>query len=71
MHSYNKPFLIHISNVFAHFTHQPQSMSQINQIFAHHKKRNFYYCPLLRGRRDSDRMVVGFTTTCAIRAYHH
>ena len=24
-----------------------------------------------RGRRGSDRMVVGFTTTCAISAYHH
>jgi len=23
------------------------------------------------GRRDRDRMVVGFTTTCAINAYHH
>jgi hypothetical protein len=26
---------------------------------------------LVRGRRDRDRMVVGFTTTYAIRAYHH
>jgi hypothetical protein len=25
----------------------------------------------LRGRRDRDRMVVGFSTTCAISAYHH
>jgi len=25
----------------------------------------------LGGRRGRDRMVVGFTTTCAIRAYHH
>jgi len=24
-----------------------------------------------RGRRGLDRMVVGFTTTCAISAYHH
>jgi len=23
-----------------------------------------------RGRRDRDRVVVGFTTTCAISAYH-
>ena len=23
------------------------------------------------GHRGSDRMVVGFTTTCAISAYHH
>jgi len=23
------------------------------------------------GRRGRDRMVVGFTTTCAINAYHH
>jgi hypothetical protein len=25
----------------------------------------------LRGCRDCDRMVVGFTTTCAMSAYHH
>ena len=25
----------------------------------------------LRGRRGRDRMVVGFTTTCAISTYHH
>ena len=24
-----------------------------------------------RGRRGRDRMVVGFTTTCAISAYHY
>ena len=24
-----------------------------------------------RGRRGRDRMVVGFTTTCTISAYHH
>ena len=26
---------------------------------------------LKRGRSDRDPMVVGFTTTCAISAYHH
>jgi hypothetical protein len=26
---------------------------------------------ILRGRRGRDRMVVGFTTTCTISAYHH
>ena len=25
----------------------------------------------IRDRRDRDRMVIGFTTTCAIRAYRH
>ena len=25
----------------------------------------------VRGRRGRDRIVVGFTTTCAISAYHH
>ena len=25
----------------------------------------------IRGRRGRDRMVVGFTTTCAISAYYH
>ena len=29
----------------------------------------FYHCD--RGRRGRDRMVVGFTTTYAISAYHH
>jgi len=31
--------------------------------------RNIYF--LRRDGRDRDRMVVGFTTTCAISAYHH
>jgi len=26
---------------------------------------------IMRRRHDCDRMVVGFTTTCAISAYHH
>jgi hypothetical protein len=26
---------------------------------------------LWQGHRDHDRMVVGFTTTCAIKVYHH
>ena len=26
---------------------------------------------ILRGRRGHDRMIVGFTTTYAISAYHH
>jgi len=26
---------------------------------------------ILRDRRSRDRMVVGFTITCSIRAYHH
>jgi hypothetical protein len=26
---------------------------------------------VVRGHRGHDRMVVGFTTTCAINAYHH
>ena len=25
----------------------------------------------MQPRRDRDRMVVGFTTTCAISTYHH
>jgi hypothetical protein len=28
----------------------------------------YYIC---RGSRGHDQMVVGFTTTCAISAYHH
>ena len=30
-------------------------------------KKNMY----IWGRRARDRMVVGFTTTCLISAYHH
>jgi hypothetical protein len=29
------------------------------------------YIDFLRGSRGRDRMVVGFTTTCAINGYHH
>jgi hypothetical protein len=33
---------------------------------------NMYRYPVWdRGSRSRDRMVVGFTTTCAISAYHH
>jgi len=31
----------------------------------------FFFLSLFRGRRGRDRMVVGFTTTYAISAYHH
>ena len=31
----------------------------------------FLYRYNTRGRRGRDRMIVGFTTTCAISAYHH
>jgi len=37
----------------------------------------FMWCALIifqltnRGHRGRDHMVVGFTTTCAINAYHH
>jgi hypothetical protein len=36
-------------------------------------RQNIYcMCPNnLRGRRDRDRIVVGFTTTYTISAYHH
>jgi len=30
-----------------------------------------YFPEVGRGHRGRDRMVVGFTTTCAIRDYHH
>ena len=30
-----------------------------------------YIPECLSGRRSRDRMVVGFTTTCAISSYHH
>jgi hypothetical protein len=29
------------------------------------------YQTFVRGRRGHDRTVIGFTTTCAISAYHH
>ena len=30
-----------------------------------------FYMPIVRGRRGRDGMVLGFTTTHAISAYHH
>jgi len=32
---------------------------------------DFYWLFVNRGRHGRDRMVVRFTTTCAISAYHH
>jgi hypothetical protein len=29
------------------------------------------FLSMIRARRDHDRMVVGFTTTCVISAYHY
>jgi len=30
-----------------------------------------FFLSTVRGRRGRDHMVIGFTTTCAISAYHH
>jgi hypothetical protein len=38
---------------------------------AHIKIRTYGHTNLKSGRRGHDRMVVGFTTTYAISAYHH
>ena len=35
------------------------------------QKRLYFLNVYKRGRRARDRMVVGFSTTCAIRTYHH
>ena len=35
------------------------------------KATNVIYVLFCQDRRDRDRMVVGFTTTYAISAYHH
>ena len=32
---------------------------------------NMIYSYFSRSRRGSDRIVIGFTTTCGIPAYHH
>jgi hypothetical protein len=32
---------------------------------------SFVYFLAYQGHRGRDRMIVGFTTTCAISAYHH
>ena len=40
-------------------------------VFKYWQQNGSAYLLLLRGRRDRDRMVVGFTTTYAISAYHH
>ena len=44
-------------------------------LFIGHLKKYIYSSPLLIrqlvGRRGRDHMVVGFTTTYAISAYHH
>jgi hypothetical protein len=42
---------------------------QVNMLL--HSNKHYPDAKLIRGRRGHDRMVVGFTTTCAINAYHH
>jgi hypothetical protein len=53
-----------IGNKFLQLT-SPSPYKYINNI--NQMTANVMY----RGRRGRDRMVVGFTTTCAISAYHH
>jgi hypothetical protein len=43
------------------------TMTQISNWFANARRR----MKQQKGRRGHDRMVVGFTTSCAISAYHH
>ena len=40
-------------------------------IIRHYRLRFIYMFLSVRGRHDRDLMVVGFTTTCTISAYHH
>jgi hypothetical protein len=35
------------------------------------KPTKYYFALLYKGCRGRDRIVVGFTTTCAISVYHH
>ena len=41
-----------------------------DQYQKYEKSVSFHYI-INRGRHGHDRIVVGFTTTCAISAYHH
>jgi len=36
-----------------------------------YNSRTWYFRTTSRGRRGRDRMVVEFTITCALSAYHH
>ena len=57
--------------------HQDHSVHQGNKSFFHGERilllfyHYLYYIGTVRHRRGHDGMVVGFTTTCAISAYHH
>jgi hypothetical protein len=68
-------------SVVCHQNGEPPSFSRVGilvvPIFIYLFIYLFFVCPLTlidilhRGRRGRDRMVVGFTTTYAISAYHH
>jgi len=45
-------------------------LSQIPQCLSKSMSSPTFIVPI-RGRRGRDHMIVGFTTTCAINAYHH
>ena len=45
--------------------------TSIRRVLILHLMFTFNLVFISRGRRARDRMVVEFTTTCAINAYHH
>ena len=55
--------------------HQIKSNHDVRELIEEIYNRQYIHGHVIsnniRGRRGRDRMVVGFTTTCAISVYHH
>ena len=67
-------YLISKLYIFKLFRFKVSSIYQRTFLYNHYIIRLFigyYLFTVDRGRRDRDRMVVGFTASYAISAYHH
>jgi hypothetical protein len=66
-----RPALTRLHVKFSDCTTSVTKSQSLNECRMNRRPHCLDYCIYLGERRGRDRMVVGFTTTCAISAYHH
>ena len=71
MHILVPPFTCILINSFSLYSFDIITKEVKRQSTGHVLKTYLFFTFVMRGRRGRDRMVVGFTTTCASSAYQH